>query len=283
MMRANEAKVVRIIVDECHQRMTMEGLRRSFEKLHKIAKYPVQKIYLTGSLPTRLEESFIRQVKLPEDVAIIRAHSDQTNLGYHVVNYECGRGQSVADLVASTVELVERQKLGPEGLGMIFVNTCSDAEAIAAVIHGATVSHAGMDKPEDRARNEAAWLAGEAKWMVGTTGLAHGLDSARIQAVIIVSDLFGLINVYQAGGRAGRDGRPAVMVFMRIGQEPLSKPKDDRDAEGAGELQAWVDTPQCRRIILSEFLDGFKKTCADVPSAELCDVCGKNEQFTRGT
>ncbi|KAF8890218.1 hypothetical protein BD779DRAFT_1671548 [Infundibulicybe gibba] len=57
--------VARIVLDECHQALTCLGFRTQFGKLGKLAAYKTQRIFLTATLPKRLEEPFIDAMNLP--------------------------------------------------------------------------------------------------------------------------------------------------------------------------------------------------------------------------
>ena len=65
--------MLRLIIDEAHQVISEAEFRPQFQKIRELAEFKVQIIYLTASLPKRLEAQFLAQTCLPPDTIIIRA------------------------------------------------------------------------------------------------------------------------------------------------------------------------------------------------------------------
>ena len=75
------------MLDEAHQILTQRGFRPQFTHLQGLVQFLVQKIFLTASLPLRLEKQFLMALGLPLSTQIIRGHSDQPQVSYNIVKY----------------------------------------------------------------------------------------------------------------------------------------------------------------------------------------------------
>ncbi|KAF8869304.1 hypothetical protein BD779DRAFT_1739474, partial [Infundibulicybe gibba] len=206
----NHERVARIVLDECHQVLTSRNHRSDFGKLGCLAKREVQKIFLTASLPLRLEREFLDSMNLPESTLVVRTPAHQPQLRYHVTKLNAN-STDIDQFTASLVEYVTKQHLGDRRGGIVFCETKIQANLIGNLI-GCPVSHAGTP-PGARNANEASWLAGTSKWIAATTGLIHGVDHPDCGAVIMLNQHYGLLNIYQGAGRGGRNGQPA-WVFV---------------------------------------------------------------------
>ena len=77
----NEDKIDRIIFDECHLLITAASYRPIMYKFHEILKYPIQFVFLTGTLPIDLENNIKSNLFL-SDLTTIRANYSRDNIFY---------------------------------------------------------------------------------------------------------------------------------------------------------------------------------------------------------
>ena len=70
------------MLDEAHQILSDVKFRPQFLKLNELADFKAQLIYLTASLPKRLEAQFLIQSRLPPDTLIVHAPSNQPQISY---------------------------------------------------------------------------------------------------------------------------------------------------------------------------------------------------------
>ncbi|KAF8890217.1 hypothetical protein BD779DRAFT_1671547 [Infundibulicybe gibba] len=167
-----------------------------------------------------------------------------------------------------TVAHLEMMKRG----GIIFCKTIDQAKDIGDTT-GCLVSHSKL--PDNlRSSNEKSWLAGKAQWIAATTGMIHGIDHPDCGAVIMLNQDFGLLDIYQAAGRGGRNGQPAWIFVINNSKKLKAPPTGNPDYQCIREGNAWLtNTTQCRRIGLSDLMDGCPVSCKDLPGSEHCDIC----------
>lgn len=267
--------VRRFIVDECHQVITCDSYRQKFNAVKELAQYPVQKIFITATLPVFLEDYFLQQVYLPRSTQVIREPTNRKNIIYHLLRVE-QRVRKAKDVIVDLAKLVERELWNASSRGIIFCLSRADVDDLAPLF-GNTKSHSDMES-SDRLELQEKWNEGlhGHRWMVATTGFIHGIDHPNVDTVIFLEMPYGLNNFVQGGGRAGRSGRPAHVflldyctTFMR------STIGVDSNAIVAGD-EFVGNVSDCRRGILSEVMDGVRVCCGDLIDAEKCDLCNPN-------
>ena len=265
------------MVDECHQILTSVEYRPQLSGLKELANYPVQKIYLTATLPPNLEYELKVATSLPGTTTVIRESTDRPNLGYHVLHCQ----EFVVDTNQVVVQLAKLIEGGfdTNSRGIIFCRSVNQVEIVAKKFGGCR-SHAGMED-EDRLQAFDNWLSGSAKWMVATTGFIHGIDYGWVDGIIFLELPYGLMNLVQGAGRAGRKGRPAHVFLLHSSNQayPMG-PNSDLDrtcyVEGVKYLK---NTTECRRSIITRVMDGVGVGCRDVFNALPCDICEPNSEM----
>jgi Helicase conserved C-terminal domain len=124
--------------------------------------------------------------------------------------------------------------------------------------------------------DEHRWKGGEKRWMAATTGLIHGVDIPNVGATVFLGLPYGLLNLYQGSGRAGRDGRRSFSVVLTPKNHTQVRSRNhpmDEDLGCQAEGVDWIEWNGCRRVRLSMTLDGTDTACEDLPNCHLCDWC----------
>ena len=272
---------MRIVIDECHQVLTDRDHRCQFAKIQQLAHYEVQKIYLTATLPPVLTKLFFQRVGIPSSTTVIRALTNRPNIRYHHlhINEETKRATAVAVDVA---KVLESQFTSGLSRGIIFADSVEDAITIGRSFNN-FVCHGKMDQLT-RSQNQNKWFSiyGNQKWIVATSGFIHGIDYPRVEAVVVCGKLYGLINLSQAFGRAGRLGQPVSVVSLNNGLITLIEGyHESNDSTGIAAVNRWIaNTTCCRREALSEYLDGCRVNCGML-DAESCDICDPDTELVR--
>jgi hypothetical protein len=267
------------VIDEAHQILSHASFRSQFTKIKQLAPFQVQKIYVTGSLPIRLERRFLLETSLSYATRIIRASTFQLQISFNlfrVSNMNTTLGRLAID-IAKFMETV----MDPDQIGIIFCTNKRDTDELHKRFTHCS-SHSDL-LPSNRAHNEAEWLAGHKRWIAATTGLIHGIDAPNVGAVIFLGLPYGLINTYQGAGRSGRDGRRSwAIIIDSINTQLLQPHRKDDDLECVTEGLALLEREDCRHLPFSETLDGTRTACLDNPLAHLCDVCDPDSQIVAG-
>lgn len=270
--RNNENVVKHFVIDECHQVTTRDTYREKFNAVKELAQYPVQKIFITATLPVFLEDHFLQQVYLPRSTPFIREPTNRKNIVYHLLRVE-QRVRKAKDVIIDLAKLVERELWTAESRGIIFCLSRADVDELAPFF-GNTKSHSDMPS-SDRSELQEKWNEGLLghRWMVATTGFIHGIDHPNVDTVIFLEMPYGLNNFVQGGGRAGRGGRLAHVFLLDYCTTFLLPPTGiDSCAVGAG-AEFVGNGSDCRRAILSDVMDGVRVCCSDLMNAEKCDIC----------
>ncbi|MDX6296070.1 MAG: hypothetical protein QOH50_5400, partial [Kribbellaceae bacterium] len=267
---SQENKAIRLVIDESHQILSHRSFRTQFHKLKELGAFKVQKIYITGSLPIRLERRFLLETSLSYSTRIIRAPTYQPQISYnlfHVSNMTTTTLRLATDLVNLFDSLMESDQIG-----LIFCKSKDEADELHKHLTHCS-SHSDLPTSE-RSHNESAWMAGHKRWIAATTGLIHGIDSPKVGVVIFFGLPYGLINTYQGAGRSGRDGRRSwtvVINFTNFNQVRPDMRNDDLECVNEG--LDFLNREDCRRLVFSESLDGRHDSCLDIPDSHCCDVC----------
>ena len=143
-------------------------------------------------------------------------------------------------------------------------------EELASTI-GCKPFHA--DRPaEERAASFKDWVDRKQKFMVCSSLLGCGVDVEGVRTVYHFGTPWSILDFAQESGRAGQGGKPSVSVVFASHDE--REPDDDNNLYGKTTMQQCVtQQSQCRRIVLSSFLDEGHMTCVLLKGAILCNVC----------
>lgn len=265
------------MLDEAHQILTQREFRPQFTYLQRLAQIPAQKIFLTASLPLRLEKQFLLALGLPLSTRIVRGHSDQPQICYNIVRYSTMNTDEIR-LAIDCAKLLE-SLMEVDQQGVIFCTSKQQAQVLHEKFTKCS-SYSDL-QVQERGHNKMVWKSGEFKWIAATTGLIQGIDLSNIGATIFLGMPYGLLNLYQGSGRGGRDGRKSWSVLLCQSNLHLMteriRPEDDVACEREGE--EWSHYDGCRRIGFSQLLDGRNMPCSDLPDSQHCDHCDPTSEF----
>lgn len=261
-------QIARKIYDEGHQILTNKEFRKQHSALRELMGLEGQTIVLTASLPVRLEAQLLEAYALSPSTLIIRAPSTQKNISYGVMRLP--KNASSTTFVVDLVRKIEERLLQDDRLGLIFCRSRWEVQQISGKL-GCFSSESQLD-PTVKRSNEQSWQEGHHKWMVATTGLIHGIDVPNIGVVLFVGLPYGLLNLYQGSGRAGRDGRHSWSILIDIPFSTDPDPGAD-DVQGLQEGLVWTQGRACRQMGMGEYMDGKGVHCSDIEGAHSCDGC----------
>ncbi len=228
----------------------------------------VPRLALTATADAHTRADILEQLGIPQSGLIV-AGFDRPNIRY-AVHHRDNAAKQIAQLMA--------EQPGP---GIVYATTRKLVEKLADQLAERTGRpvlpyHAGLPA-EERAANQAAFVASEDMVIVATVAFGMGIDKPDVRFVAHAGVPKSIEAYYQETGRAGRDGDASVALMLWAGEDfararhRLGEVEDHRrEAERAriDAMQVLVETGDCRRaLLLRHFGEDPPATCGN------CDNC----------
>jgi hypothetical protein len=233
--------------------------------------------YLTATLPIRLEPTLKRMLIMPSEHTVIRANTARPEHQYFVLH---SSKDELFQIAVAFIHLISSISLRDERRGIIFVRSKEMGENLRTMFPQMDFIHADIKDDRTRLEMMAKWRCGRTGgWIIGTTSLIQGIDYHDVHLVVFVASPFGLFDLVQGAGRAGRNGAPSKIIVIHCGKPPGPSKDDPQDLSCKREMVKWLTDTRCRRAIISECMDGAIRTCRTLPNAILCDKCEPNHNL----
>ncbi|TFK60737.1 hypothetical protein BDN72DRAFT_904723 [Pluteus cervinus] len=268
-LNQNAKRVKRIVFDEAHQIITEADFRHEFNNIKKLTEFPVQKIYLTATLPPRDLPSFCFATGHKRCLKMHRMSTDRPNIAYHVLEVPKGpRTPPVAQIILQLVKKLSTD-MGKAERGIIFVRSRDVADWYANQVPCPRY-HSGLDDTERR-KEEEEWRWGKSRWIAATPGFAHGVDYHSVRYAIQDGLPFKVSDYVQGLGRLGRGlgVGDSVVVHDGLKRAAFEKPLFTHHLP---ELDNILGSRYCRRALITALMDGEPTSC-DASKHRPCDNC----------
>ena len=267
----SQGRLARVIVDEAHYKyITNEGFRPEFDLIGTFI-LSVPTICMSATMPPYREPSIKKDMFMP-DLEVFRTSTNRPRTKYSVVVVPAG--VNVEKFIVNWVK-VATDKWGSEKRGLIFCHDVLKLQSLAGKLR-CGMYYSKLEKKEENLRS---WMEGLWRLLCATGALSAGMNIQNLPLVLHYGEPWSLSDFVQESGRGGRKGEDVISAVF-ISQEEYellkSKKATGRDPEKRG-MQEYLIADQCRRLIITGYMDGKPQTCAELNSL-LCDNCQRTAE-----
>lgn len=272
-IRAHHNLIKVVVIDEVQAMLTGWDFRPVMKALDSLMSCKVPITGLTGTLPIRLEQKLKEALGLPQEHTMIRTRTARPEHQYCLLR--CA-SQGLLSRTIAFICLLSSSFLKGNRRGIIFVRKKMTGSDICERFPQVDFIHGGIKDEEQRQAMLQKWRDGlSGGWIIGTTSLIQGVDYHDVHLVVFVMAPFSMVDFVQGAGRAGRSGESSKVILLHAGEGfGLSCGDESDDLSCQQEMASWVKSPlPCRRMGISQCMDGETLTCDSLPGAMPCDLC----------
>lgn len=239
----------------------------------KLATVP--KVFLTATLDPNHEKVLAERVGISLDrTLVLRSPTARPNHLLQVAGLDSRTNDVFTTGLRLASLLLRKWEQDPSIRGVIFVRTTETVDSLSSSCPFPVCAYHSRMTDEKKGLQLHQWLSDEspAKWIIGTTGLLHGVDYPRVDAVIFLESPYGLYDFVQGAGRAGRSGQRSLITIIHQTPLPTTIRKTDDYPREEG-MRTMIEASTCRRAAISGVMDGQSISCAQLADSVLCDAC----------
>ncbi|CDO77848.1 hypothetical protein BN946_scf184589.g2 [Trametes cinnabarina] len=279
-----EVQLNRYVVDEAHLILTEASYREVMSHVKELRTHRAQLMLLSATVaPKSIPALRVAFNLAPGDhTRIIRASSNRPEFAFHMPK-RMETIDKAAQLVASEI-LPRIMQLSAEERTLVFVQQLEHGHLMAQALQCNFYRGSTDTQLKDKQREAMvdSWHTGQYKTMVATDAFGPGNDYPHVRIVAFVGFPKGVVDMLQAAGRGGRDGRKVDILFFSLPSNSLPGTINDSHL-GRDELAPVLKQPQhrCWRAVFTQFLDGIPHSCADSLFNWKCPKCRGGSKLVR--
>ncbi|KAI0362857.1 P-loop containing nucleoside triphosphate hydrolase protein, partial [Pilatotrama ljubarskyi] len=275
-----EIQLNRYVVDEAHLILTEASYREVMSHVKELRTHRAQLMLLSATIAPKSIPALRTAFSLaPGDLTrIIRASSNRPEFAFHMPNKVAPLDKTVSKIRNEMLMLNAEERV------LVFVQKLDHGHVISAAL-GCEFYRGSTDTKLNDKQREAMvdhWHSGEYKVMVATDAFGPGNDYPHVRMVAFVGSPKGVVDMLQAAGRGGRDGRKVNILFFPLTGDNLPGTINDSHL-GRDELAPVLKSPQlrCWRAVFTQFLDGVAHSCTQSDYNWKCPKCRGSSKLVR--
>ena len=255
----------RVFVDESHLTFTSSNWRAKLTTVRLVRGLRAPTIMLTATLPVTLEFELEEQMAA-QMARYVRMVTTRPRTRYTVDTCPAGTGpERTLDVCRRMTSHLGRQK------GVVYSRSRQGCERLAAELECAYYHAGAVDNQERLDR----WLD-KGGLIVATSALGTGVVVPGVVFVLHTDVPYGMIDFAQESGRGGRAGEDVdSLIIVEEGRvEMLAELSRGVGGIDQQVMDEFITTRECRRLVMSRYLDGQEIHCESEAGMARCDRCG---------
>ena len=280
----NSNNIDRIIIEECHLLITALSYRSIMFRFKELLVLPLQFVFLSGTLPLKLEEELLNTLYL-EDISIIRTSCLRTNISYRARPYISSKEEErILEIQDYIEDFKAKEFLTSKDKILIFCPSIANIDKVASILNY-NKYYSSLSKEEKESTLNSFFNSTEAyhQVLVTSSALEEGIDYSSIRLVIYKDIAYSFIGFLQGSSRAGRDNLQATSMFFYSSKDieldssntlSLNNIKEDKYL-----INIYLKEVVCRKRVISSYLDNkIIDSCSS--NNTLCDLCFNRSNIT---
>jgi superfamily II DNA helicase RecQ len=106
----------------------------------------------------------------------------------------------------------------------------------------------------------------------------NGVDYGDVVSVIFFEPPFGLLDLVQGGGRAGRRNQKSYVIVLQS-DKLIESQQGESDHQQLEALNEWLTNGRCRRQVIGAVLDREELSCDMDGELVKCDLCSQEDNI----
>ncbi|KAG2743923.1 P-loop containing nucleoside triphosphate hydrolase protein [Suillus brevipes Sb2] len=264
--------VGRLVFDEAHLPLLAENFREAMRYMQEIREFPMQLVLLSGTIPPFSVATLKASFGLAGNAIKIRESGNRPELEY--IMKTPARSNT---LESTAIQIVEskRRTWTPEDSGLGNRHVC----VLIAASQSGWPFYNGSKEMSNTSRVQCYgdWFTGKCLVMICTSAFSTGNDYPHVRVIIHLKTPLEMMEIIQAQGRGGRDGRPARCYILPSSTPPnITVGQSEVDHKGLQYAHDYIyryGLNRCLRYGSTLYIDREGTECRRHESNQWCCVC----------